>query len=350
MLGHTYEAINNGKLKIVYFGASITVGASASDHKLYSWRALTTAWLRKTYPKCDITEVNSSIGGTGSDLAVFRVGDDVIAHSPDLVFIEFCTNDTQISDCTVYEETVIRRIIGALPETDIVMVRLIQRRMHEKLLRGEYDESYLAYEKLAKRYGLEFLDLGAALYSHIENGDGDYKTYTKDDVHPNDIGHRILADAAEEFLKSRIRMGGGRAPTTVEPLESDKYMSAKLLRAAGCEDTDFRLSETSFYSDHRCLYASDEGKSIKLRFRGSVIGIVYQIAHDTGDIFWRVDGGEPVRLSMWDEYALRFDRTGFAILKNDLPYGEHMLEIICAGRKPDRSDGTFVRISDFMIA
>ena len=126
MLVNTCEAIEKGKLKVVYFGASITVGASASEHDLYSWRALTTRRLRETYPDCEIVEVNSSIGGTGSDFAVFRVEEDVIAHSPDLVFVEFCTNDTLVPDCTVYEETVIRRLRASIPDADIVMVRLLQ--------------------------------------------------------------------------------------------------------------------------------------------------------------------------------------------------------------------------------
>ncbi|MBO4216761.1 MAG: hypothetical protein J5940_02325 [Clostridia bacterium] len=349
MLVNTFEAIGRGKLKAVFFGASITVGASASQHDLYSWRALTTKWLRESFPDCEVTAINSSIGGTASDFAVFRVEDDVIKHSPDLVFVEFCTNDSTLNGCTLFEETIIRRIRNALPRTDAVMVRLLQRRMHEKLLRGEYCESYLSYETLAKRYGLEFLDLGAALYSHIENGDGDYGTYTKDDVHPNDVGHAILADAATAFLKAKIGVGE-TIPECVAPTTSDKYMSARLLRAVECRDTDFDRSKTSFYSDHGFICASEAGKSLRLRFAGTVVGIVFQIAHDSGELLWRVDGGEYARLSTWDEYALRFDRTNYSILSSDLAPGEHTLEIVCTGEKNERSDGSFVRISDFMLA
>ena len=349
MLVNTHEAIGKGRLKIVYFGASITVGASASEHDLYSWRALTTKWLRETYPDCGIVEVNSSIGGTGSDFAAFRIKEDVIDHAPDLVFVEFCTNDTLVADCTVYEETIIRRIRKDLPDADIVMVRLLQRRMHEKLLKGGFDESYLSYEALAKRYGTGFVDLGKALYSHIENGDGDYRIYTKDDVHPNDVGHRILADAAIAYLSSAIGKGE-RPPENVAPLTSDRYMDARLVRAKEGETDGFYYSDASFYSDHGCAAADKAGAVLTFRFRGSVIGVVYQIAHDTGCAEWSIDGGEPTRLVTWDEYALRFDRTSFLILKNDLKEGEHTLRIVCTGEKPEQSEGTAVRISDFMLA
>lgn len=347
MLDNTYRKLREGALKIVYFGASITEGASASDHDLTSWRALSAGWFAKTYPECDIKPINSSIGGTGSDFAVFRLEEDVISHSPDLVFVEFCTNDTLINDCAVYEETIIRRIRGALPLADIVMVRLMQKKMYEKSLRGEFDESYISYERLARRYRLPLLDLGEALCSRIRGGEGDFGTYTKDGVHPNDLGHRILADAAISFLKANIGPGG-EPRKAVPPLTGDKYMTARLVRAASVDPGDFSVSGFSFYSDHGCLTAAAAGKKLCFEFSGPVIGIVYQIAHDTGDLLWSVDGGPETRLSTWDEYTRIFDRTAFSILSDDLAPGRHTLTVICAGEKDERSAGTDVRISDFM--
>ena len=55
---------------MAYLGGSITAANG--------WRPKTTAWLKKTYPNATFKEINAAIGGTGSDLGVFRVGHDVL--------------------------------------------------------------------------------------------------------------------------------------------------------------------------------------------------------------------------------------------------------------------------------
>ena len=74
---------------IAYFGGSITEGAGASDANKTCWRAQTTAWFRRQYPKTAITEINAAIGVTGSTLGAFRLQRDVLDKKPDLVFVEF---------------------------------------------------------------------------------------------------------------------------------------------------------------------------------------------------------------------------------------------------------------------
>jgi lysophospholipase L1-like esterase len=70
---------------VAYLGGSITA--------MNGWRNKTTDWLRTTYPGATFKEIHAAIGGTGSDLGVFRLGRDVLAHKPDLLFVEFATND-----------------------------------------------------------------------------------------------------------------------------------------------------------------------------------------------------------------------------------------------------------------
>jgi len=85
-IGHTMAKINAGQeVTVAYLGGSITA--------MNGWRNKTTEWLRATYPRASFKEVHAAIGGTGSDLGVFRLGRDVLAHHPDLLFVEFATND-----------------------------------------------------------------------------------------------------------------------------------------------------------------------------------------------------------------------------------------------------------------
>ena len=72
-------------VKIGYLGGSITAQNG--------WRPKTLAHFQKTWPQAKFSEINAAIGGTGSDLGVFRLKQDVLDHQPDLLFVEFAVND-----------------------------------------------------------------------------------------------------------------------------------------------------------------------------------------------------------------------------------------------------------------
>ena len=71
---------------IAYLGGSITAQPG--------WRVKTTAWLKERFPESKITEIDAALGGTGSELGVFRIDRQVIPYEPDLLFVEFAVNDS----------------------------------------------------------------------------------------------------------------------------------------------------------------------------------------------------------------------------------------------------------------
>lgn len=70
------------EIRIGYLGGSITAAGSG-------WRSKSLGWLRERFPDRKIEEINAAIGGTGSDLGVFRLEQDMLQHEPDLLFVEF---------------------------------------------------------------------------------------------------------------------------------------------------------------------------------------------------------------------------------------------------------------------
>ncbi|WP_286177263.1 SGNH/GDSL hydrolase family protein [Rhodopirellula sp. JC639] len=70
---------------VAYLGGSITAAPG--------WRVQSRQWLQEQYPEATVNEIHAAIGGTGSDLGVFRLGRDVLQHHPDLLFVEFAVND-----------------------------------------------------------------------------------------------------------------------------------------------------------------------------------------------------------------------------------------------------------------
>ena len=81
----TADKATGAEIKIGYLGGSITAQNG--------WRVQTLAHFRQACPQASFTEINAAIGGTGSDLGVFRVQQDVLSKGPDLLFVEFAVND-----------------------------------------------------------------------------------------------------------------------------------------------------------------------------------------------------------------------------------------------------------------
>ncbi len=85
-------------LNVVFFGASLTWGANASDPIETSYRAVMRDRFEQACPAAHFRFRDAAIGGTGSQLGVFRLERDVLAHKPALVFVDFTANDGIYSD------------------------------------------------------------------------------------------------------------------------------------------------------------------------------------------------------------------------------------------------------------
>src|SRR3954453_8827784 len=97
------------EVRIAYLGGSITAQEG--------WRPKTLAHLQKTYPNAKVTQINAAIGGTGSDLGVYRLAHHVLDFKPDLLFVEFAVNDGgQAPDKIIKQmEGIVRQAWRALP-------------------------------------------------------------------------------------------------------------------------------------------------------------------------------------------------------------------------------------------
>src|SRR5579864_5387113 len=135
-------------LKVAYFGGSITAQPG--------WRPKTLAYFQKTWPAARFSEINAAIGGTGSDLGVFRLAQDVLVKKPDLLFVEFAVNDggaapDQIRRCM---EGIVRQTWRTLPECDICFVYTLTESLSKPMLEGRFPRAAATMEEIADRYGI----------------------------------------------------------------------------------------------------------------------------------------------------------------------------------------------------
>ncbi|HWH67829.1 MAG TPA: SGNH/GDSL hydrolase family protein, partial [Candidatus Sulfotelmatobacter sp.] len=141
-------------VRIAYLGGSITAQAG--------WRPKTLAWFREQFPKAQVSEINAAIGGTGSDLGVFRLKHDVLEHKPDLLFVEFAVNDAGASPEQIHRcmEGIVRQTWKDNPKTDICFVYTLAGNMLESLQQGRFPRSATAMEKVADHYGIPSIHMG----------------------------------------------------------------------------------------------------------------------------------------------------------------------------------------------
>ncbi len=112
--------------------------------------------LQGRYPDLKWTEINAAIGGTGSDLGVFRFGQDVLAYQPDLLFVEFAVNDGGAAPQQIHQamEGIVRQAWKANPETDIIFVYTISEPFLADLQAGKFSRAASAMEEVADHYGI----------------------------------------------------------------------------------------------------------------------------------------------------------------------------------------------------
>jgi hypothetical protein len=135
-------------IKIAYFGGSITAQTG--------YRVKTLAWFKEAYPQAKFSEINAAIGGTGSDLGVFRLKQDVLDQKPDLMFVEFAVNDGGAAPELIQRcmEGIVRQTWRALPDCDICFVYTLTEALAPAMLEGKFQRSASAMEKIADHYGI----------------------------------------------------------------------------------------------------------------------------------------------------------------------------------------------------
>lgn len=338
MLKNSMRALRDQKaLCVTYLGGSITEGAGASAPE-HCWRAQTTAWLRAQYPDCAITEVNAGIGGTDSYFGACRCAQQVIAHRPELVFVEFAVNDRDRAESVSTMEAIVRKLLRYDPCVDIVLVLTATQAMAQEIAQNGFCRSAADHCAVAAHYGIGVVNVGAELLRRAALDPDTWKKYTTDTVHPNDAGYDIYTARIAEFLRANLALPA--------PLSRTCGENAAMIDAADAEYTGFRLAEEMKMRDVTHYLESDRpGDRITVRFSGRSVQVYALIASDSGMFTWRIDDGPVQTKNSWDKYALHFDRTGCLPLADDLAPGVHTLTICPTGTHDPQSTGSFVRIA-----
>lgn len=312
------------KLTVAYLGGSITLGRSYENN---CWRTMFDAWLKADYPTAEIKMIHAGIGGTGSSYGAYRVNSDVLAHDPDLVFIEFAANDNHFGSkykdyrvtkesVTEYYETIIRKIYKHNPEADIVMVYTQTADMTRTTTSIE------VHEELAKYYNINSVYFGATLLDYIKENNFESTDYIYDGQHPTDKGYEILTAPLKELFSNIW--------SDVDASESGEKLLPEKMKSAHDRTDSYLIyaRDTEYSSDWTesgTIKTNTPGASLNCKFVGDEISIYASLSSKAGIIEYRIDGGD------WIEKSLRAPVIKEKVmLESGLEYGEHTLEIRCS--------------------
>ena len=370
MLSNTlYRLTHEKSLRIAYFGGSITEGGGENG-----WRRLTTKWFASHWSDAVICEINAAIGGTGTDLGVYRCDRDVLANAPDLTFIEFAVNDSTYrpEDLSRTTEAIVRKLRSANPYMDIVFVFTITKKIHEELTIGIPYRSRDVHSAIAAHYHLPTIDAGTPLAEAALKAEKGWLEYTSDTVHPIASGYAVKEKALLEGLSPLLDGSAPDAPVEFAmpaPLYDQLPVNAHLIDAYELAKTsnpavnwDHIQPDTSVVRGWSQLYlnlcnrwpstigANRPGAEFTISFTGSNLGIYWMMSSDSGDIDYQIDGGAWQHKSSFDVYCLRFARANFHMLACGLENKQHTVVIRISETKNEQSIGHWVRIGAFGIS
>lgn len=289
------KAASGQPITLAFLGGSITQGSLASvPEKCYAYRVF--KWWQKTFPESEMTFVNAGIGGTTSQFGVARVQEDVLSHQPDFVLMEFSVNDENTPHFRETYEGLVRRLRSS--GCALMLMNNVC-----------YDSGYSAEEmhlQVAEHYALPSVSMKSTLYAALQRGDLKNRDITPDDLHPNDLGHELVAKVITHFLETvrsapweAIQEGPLPAPLTANRYEGSRryqgHNSAPTLQSFQADDTPQRHITEIF---RKGFTAWEKGASIAFRVKGTCIGVQYRksVTQPTPIAEIRVDGEHALRL------------------------------------------------------
>jgi hypothetical protein len=378
-IGNVLKKIRAGEEVVVaYLGGSITA--------MNGWRNMTTEWLRETYPGAKFKEVHAAIGGTGSGLGVFRVGWDALRHDPDLLFIEFATNDGSAAPENIWKnmEGIVRQTWKKDPTTDIVFTYTITGSMKNEYLAGNCNRAASAMEMLADHYGIPSVNFGprvAALLAadKLVMGDKDIETavpkqdpeydrkikelrandkrilFANDSVHPRKEGHLLYrASITNAFtqMKDTWKKPSNHAAKLARPFVENNMENAKMvditpdMLSGSWEKLPATDPQMKRFSNRmgQIWRATTPGDTLKFKFKGTACYIYDLLGPDAGQVWITVDGEKRKKpAARFDSYCTYHRISSLYIFAGK--DGEHTVEITVDKDQPSRQSVAF-RLKD----
>ncbi len=373
-----------GEVRVAYFGGSITAAAG--------WRVKTLQWLQSKYPQAKVVEINAAIGGTGSDLGVYRFQQDVLAHQPDLVFVEFSVNDGGAPPERIWRafDGFLRQAWRQDPSIDFCFIYTFRVGYETDLRQGFCPPAASADEMIAEHYGLPSVNVALKIVQLAEAGRLVYVPgrdaqgqplpvpagiikFSDDGVHPLDEAHQVYADLIAEALEQMATVAAPAPHDLKPPFIADNWEGAKLvplqpaMLSPGWRKLDATDGVARAFADRmpEMWQADRPGERLHVRFRGTAIQLYDILGPDGAQVMVTLDGKTTGPVPRFDSFC-SYHRLATLPIADGLADTVHELTVEVHPEQPDRRsvtdvertkpgfdpakyDGTVLRVGSLML-
>lgn len=346
-----FKKIKAGEtVKIGYLGGSITEAAEG-------WRDQSLESLQKAYPNARFSGINAGVGGTGSDLGVFRVQSQVLDLNPDLIFVEFAVNDNGKDAVQIYRamEGIVRKTWSKNPETELCFVYTLTADMAVSFQNGRLPASALAMEQIAAHYGIPSVCMGLEIARLAKTGKLIFKgkeqdhpdkiVFSADNVHPYPrTGHLMYAQALSEALKVMAAYPSKIVKHNLsKPFRSDNWQDARMIPVSKLaqhgtwktitaeNDTVARQLKNRFTE---LLKADTPGDYLEVKVKGQICGLFDVMGPGCGQYAVKVDHEPMQEISRFDAFSTYYRANYFLVPIS--PSETHTIRFTVSSQRPDK--------------
>ncbi len=284
------KAENGGEITVSYIGGSITEGLTvAPANPELCWANLSYEWLCEKYPNAKINYVNAGLSGTPSILGNVRLERDILAHKPDICFVEFAVNDGMEASYKNAYESLVRTLLAQ--ENDIAVVLLFT-----VIENGHTCQPHMS--EIGNNYKLPMISEPDSLGVEFAEGRMTWQDYSDDESHPNQRGHEIVRDFVAHYYETVMETlddnTGTVDRTLPDPVFSDKYVDMHFIdsEALKPELVGFVENDTHSAFHNGWMYKGDKDSSMTFTLNCKALQLIYKAnnskAFASADIY--VDG------------------------------------------------------------
>jgi sialidase-1 len=246
---------------------------------------------------------------------------------------------------------------------DIVLLHFVEPEMMAVIRQGKRPTVIVNHEKVADYYGLPSIDLAQEVTERIEAKEF---TWEKDfkGLHPAPFGHELYAKSIARLFdaawKQPLAADAQIRPYELpKPLDPKSYFRGRLVDikqatlVSGWKIEDNwrpteKIGTRAGFVNVPMLVAEEAGATLKLKFKGTAVGIFIASGPDAGTVEHSIDGGAMKKRDLYTQWSSQLHLPWAQVLSGDLADGEHELELRVSESANEKSKGHAVRIVYFL--